>query len=169
MKRKKYNDVLLESKIQKIIHQVLRESNLDDDFNDEIEENDDEFKYSDSQDLGMGRHRQIIIYKGAEIGYLITKEKNWLAPLEEIYLLPDVEYGMDVPFKFREKGMTFVNVKEPWNHNFPSPDVYENTGLIKGLKGWIDFKRFTNYDEALAYATQNLKKITFLFEYGDYD
>lgn len=105
-------------------------------------ESEDEFSFDDSQDLGKGRHRQIIIYRGKEIGYLLYIDKNWLAPVEEIYLLPDVEYGME-----------------------PS----EGGGLLNGKKGWIDFKRFKNYDEAFRYASQNFEELVYLFEYGDYD
>ena len=102
----------------------------------------EEFSFDDSIDLGRGRHRQTIIYRGKEIGYLVSIEKNWLSPVEEIYLLPDVEYGMQ-----------------------PS----EGGSLRDGAKGWIDFKRFKDYDEALEYASQNFDKIVYLFEYGDYD
>ena len=105
-------------------------------------ESEDEFSFDDSQDLGKGRHRQTIIYQGKEIGYLLYIDKNWLAPVEEIYLLPDVEYGME-----------------------PS----EGGGLLDGKKGWIDFKRFKNYDEAFRYASQNFEELVYLFEYGDYD
>ena len=105
-------------------------------------EPEDEFSFDDSQDLGKGRHRQTIIYRGKEIGYLLYIDKNWLAPVEEIYLLPDVEYGME-----------------------PS----EGGGLLDGKKGWIDFKRFKNYDEAFRYASQNFEELAYLFEYGDYD
>ena len=105
-------------------------------------EPEDEFSFDDSQDLGKGRHRQTIIYRGKEIGYLLYIDKNWLAPVEEIYLLPDVEYGME-----------------------PS----EGGGLLDGKKGWIDFKRFKNYDEAFRYASQNFEELVYLFEYGDYD
>lgn len=105
-------------------------------------ESEDEFSFDDSQDLGKGRHRQTIIYRGKEIGYLLYIDKDWLAPVEEIYLLPDVEYGME-----------------------PS----EGGGLLDGKKGWIDFKRFKNYDEAFRYASQNFEELVYLFEYGDYD
>lgn len=105
-------------------------------------ESEDEFGFDDSQDLGKGRHRQTIIYRGKEIGYLLYIDKNWLAPVEEIYLLPDIEYGMQ-----------------------PS----EGGGLLDGKKGWIDFKRFKNYDEAFRYASQNFEELVYLFEYGDYD
>lgn len=100
-----------------------------------------EFNYSDSVNLGNGRHRQEIIFNSKEIGYLLTIEKNWLAPLEEIYLLPDVEVGMSEP----------------------------TGGLLEGKKGWIDFKRFTDYDTALKYANDNFDNIAYLFEFGDYD
>lgn len=69
-------------------------------------------------------------------------EKNPLAPIEEKYILPDIEYGMQ-----------------------PS----EGGGLLDGKKGWIDFKVFSNYDEALRYVSQNFKELAYLFEYGDYD
>ena len=101
-----------------------------------------EFSYGDSQDLGKGKHRQPIIYRGKEIGYLVSVDKNWLAPVEETYILPDVEYGMH-----------------------PS----EGGGLLDGKKGWIEFKRFKTYDEAFRYASQHFDELAYLFEYGDYD
>lgn len=100
-----------------------------------------EFVYSESEDLGKGRHRQTIIYKGEEIGFLITIEKNWLAPLEERYILPDVEIGMSEP----------------------------TSGLLKGKKGWIEFKVFDDYDTAFDYADKNFKQVSYLFKYGDFD
>lgn len=106
-----------------------------------LKESNDEFTYSDSDDLGNGRHRQTIIYRGKEIGYLVTIEKNLLAPLEEIYLLPYIDYGMQ-----------------------PGGEA-----LRGGAKGWIDFKRFTNYDEAFVYVSQNFEEIVYLFENGDFD
>ena len=117
------------------LHRIVRES-----VKRILKESNDEFTYSDSDDLGNGRHRQTIIYNGKEIGYLLTIEKNWFAPLEELYLLPDVEYGLQAGEHMRD-----------------------------GAKGWIDFKRFTNYDEAFAYASQNFEEVAYLFENGDYD
>ena len=105
------------------------------------ESSSDEFEYSDSYDLGRGKHRQEIIYNGKEIGYLLTIEKNWFAPLEEKYILPDIETGMSEPTQ----------------------------GMLDGKKGWIDFKVFNNYEEAFAYAKQNFEELAYLFEYGDYD
>ena len=119
------------------LHRIVRES-----VRRVLRESEDEFSYGDSQDLGKGRHRQTIIYRGKEIGYLLYVEKNWLAPVEENYILPDVEYGMQ-----------------------PS----EGGGLLDGKKGWIDFKVFKNYDEAFRYASQNFEELAYLFEYGDYD
>lgn len=119
------------------LHKIVKET-----VNRIIKESADEFSYSDSEDLGRGRHRQTIIYKGKEIGYLLSIEKNPLAPIEEKYILPDIEYGMQ-----------------------PS----EGGGLLDGKKGWIDFKVFGNYDEAFRYASQNFKELAYLFEYGDYD
>lgn len=117
------------------IRKIVKES-----VNRILKETTDEFTYSDSYDSGKGRHRQTIIYKGKEIGYLVTIEKNWFAPLEELYLLPDVEYGLQ-------------------------PGEY----MRGGAKGWIDFKRFKDYDEAFAYASQNFEEVAYLFENGDYD
>ena len=106
------------------------------------ETTENEFSYGDSQDLGKGKHRQPIIYRGKEIGYLVSVDKNWLAPVEETYILPDVEYGMK-----------------------PS----DGDGLLDGKKGWIDFKLFKTYDEAFRYASKNFDELAYLFEYGDYD
>lgn len=107
-----------------------------------LKDTETEFSYGDSQDLGKGKHRQPIIYRGKEIGYLVSADKNWLAPVEETYILPDVEYGLK-----------------------PS----EGGGLLDGKKGWIEFKRFKTYDEAFRYASQNFDELAYLFEYGDYD
>jgi hypothetical protein len=102
----------------------------------------DEFEYSESVDLGKGRHRQVIIYKGKEVGYLVSKEKNWLAPIEERYIIPDVEVGLSEPTET----------------------------MHEGTKGWIDFKVFVDdYDAAFAYVKQNFKQVAYLFEVGDYD
>lgn len=90
-----------------------------------------EFTYSGTTELRKGKHRQTIICDGKEIGYLFTREKNILSPLEETYLIPDVTYGL--------------------------------------RDGWISFKRFSEYDEALEYARQNFDEVVRLFEIGDCD
>ena len=90
-----------------------------------------EFTYSDTTELRRGKHRQTIICQDKEIGFLITREKNMLAPLEETYLIPDVDYGLQ--------------------------------------DGWIDFKRFSDYDKALEYVTEHFNTIVWLFEVGDCD
>ena len=118
------------------LHRIVRES-----VNKVLRESEDEFEYGDSVETKPNTYRQVIIYKGKEIGFLFYKEKNWLAPIEETYLLPDIEYGMS----------------EPTLH------------LSKGKKGWIDFKRFNEYESAFAYAKQNFEELAYLFEYGDYD
>ena len=101
-----------------------------------------EFEYSESVDLGQGRHQQVIILDGVEIGYLVTKEKNWLAPLVESYVIPDVEVGLSEPTE----------------------------GMLEGKLGWIDFKVFVDdYDSAFKYACDNFEQIGYLFKVGDYD
>ena len=102
----------------------------------------DEFEYSESVDLGKGKHRQVIIYKGKEVGYLVSNEKNWLAPIEESYVIPDVEVGLSEP----------------------------TDSMLEGKKGWIDFKVFVDdYDAAFDYVKKNFEQVTYLFEVGDYD
>jgi hypothetical protein len=113
---------LTESDLHKIIKESVKRI---------LRESDDEFTYSDSIYLGRGKHRQTIIYNGKEIGFLFSKEKNPFAPIEELYLLPDIEYGLQ--------------------------------------DGWMDFKRFTDYDEAFEYASQNFEEIAYIFENGDAD
>lgn len=122
---------LTESDLHRIVNETVKRI---------LKESNDEFTYSDSYDSGKGRHRQTIIYRGKEIGYLVTIEKNWFAPVEELYLLPDVEYGLQ-------------------------PGEY----MRGGAKGWIYFKRFKDYDEAFAYASQNFEELAYLFENGDFD
>lgn len=102
---------------------------------------DKEFSYSESYDLGKGRHRQEIIFNGKEVGYLLSIEKNWLAPIEEKYIIPDVEVGMSEP----------------------------TSGLLDGKLGWIDFKVFTDYDKAFEYVSQNFEQVCYLWEFGDWD
>lgn len=102
----------------------------------------DEFEYSESVDLGKGKHRQVIIYQDKEVGYLISKEKNWLAPIEESYVIPDVEVGLSEPTE----------------------------SMLEGKKGWINFKVFVDdYDAAFVYVKQNFEQVAYLFEVGDYD
>ena len=102
----------------------------------------DEFEYTESVDLGNGRHRQIIIYKEKEVGFLVSKEKNWFAPIEESYVLPDVEIGLLEP----------------------------TDGMLKGKKGWIEFKVFKDdYEAAFEYVKNNFEQIVYLFEVGDFD
>jgi hypothetical protein len=101
-----------------------------------------EFEYSESVDLGHGRHQQVILLDGEEIGFLVSKEKNWLAPIEEFYFLPDVEFGLSEP----------------------------TSGLLEGKLGWIEFKQFKDdYDAAFKYACDNFERIKYLIKYGDYD
>jgi hypothetical protein len=101
-----------------------------------------EFHYSESVDLGKGYHRQEIIYNGKEVGYLVSREKNWLAPITESYVIPDVEEGLSEP----------------------------TSGLLEGKKGWIEFKVFVDdYDAALKYVEENFEQIVYLLEVGDYD
>lgn len=106
-----------------------------------LSESVSEFEYGETEDLGQGRHRQIIYLNGKEIGFLVTREKNFMVPLEEVYVLPDVDQGMSEP----------------------------TDSLRDGAEGWIEFKRFTDYDEALRYATENFDEIAHLFEFGDWD
>ncbi len=109
---------------------------------------DDDFTFGPSHMTNRNTHRQVISYKGREIGYLLYIEHggkmSWLLPVDEIWVLPDVDYGMDTP--------------------------EDRSGLLDGKQGWIDFKRFKNdSDAAIAYVKQNFEKIAYLFEYGDYD
>lgn len=130
-----------------------------------LRENDnDEFEYGDSEDLGKGKHRQTIIYNGKEVGFLLTIETNWLAPLQEKYIIPDIEYGMDIPQDNPENN--YINVKNPFESDL---QPVGRNGLMNGKRGWIDYKVFTDYDEAFQYVKTNFDLVVYLFEYGDYD
>ena len=140
------------------LHRIIKES-----VKRVLRENEsDEFEYGDSKDLGRGRHRQTIIYNGKEVGFLLTIEKNWLAPLEEKYLIPDIEYGMDIPQDNPENN--YMNVKNPFESDL---QPVGRSGLIGGKRGWIDYKVFTDYDEAFQYVKANFDLVAYLFEYGD--
>lgn len=138
--------------VKETVKRVLRENEAD------------EFEYGDSEDLGKGRHRQTIIYNGKEVGFLLTIETNWLAPLQEKYVIPDIEYGMDIPQDNPKNN--YMNVKNPFESDLQP--VGQN-GLIDGKRGWIDYKVFTDYEEALQYVKENFDLVAYLFEYGDYD
>lgn len=100
-----------------------------------------DFTYGESYIVKPGLHSQVISLRGREIGFLRTQELNWFAPLIERYLLPDAEKGFQKP--------------TPW--------------MLKGMKGWIDFKVFDNYDDALNYAKKHLNKLIIMFKFGDWD
>ena len=102
----------------------------------------DEFWYGDSEDLGFGRHRQEIIYKGKGVGYFLYIHKNMYDVPMEKYIIPDIEYGI----------------------------VEGNSkALIEGKNGWIEFKVFDDYEAAFHYVSQNLERIAYLWKYGDFD
>lgn len=105
-----------------------------------FENTNDEFDFSVSYDLGKGRHRQEVFYKGKGVGFLITREINLFTPLVETYYIPDVEYGMQ-----------------------------ESNATLPGKNGWIEFKRFNNDVEALTYVKNNFEDIVFLYANGDWD
>lgn len=123
---------LTESQLKQIITESVKRV---------LKESVNEFEFGEHEDLGRGRHRQVILFNGKEIGFLLTIETSPLAPLKEVYVIPDVDEGMSEP----------------------------TDSLRDGAKGWIEFKRFTNYDEALKYATDNFEDISYLFEFGDWD
>ena len=100
-----------------------------------------EFTYGEAGYVTNSVYHQPIMYDGEEVGVLRTSDINLLAPLVETYLIPDVEAGLD------EGG----------------------AGLLPGKLGWFHFKCFSDYNEALAYVQNNLDKILYLLEYGDYD
>lgn len=151
----KLNESQLRRIVSESVKRVLREYD------------NDEFTFGDSKDLGRGRHRQDIIYRGKPIGYLLNIEKNWLSPIEEKYILPDVDYGMDIPQDEIIDGQNYVNIKNPMKDTTTMPG--KNSTTLEGKRGWIDFKVFDNYDEAFRYASQNFDELVYLFEYGDYD
>ena len=100
----------------------------------------DEFCYSKSQDLGGGKHRQEVIYKGKTVGYLLYIEKNPFL-YEEKHVIPDIE-----------KGFTF-------DSKISSPNCF----------GWIDFKVFDNHVLAQEYIRMYFEAIAVLWEHGDWD
>lgn len=59
---------------RKTVSHILKEGN-------EI----DEFNYPYSENLGRGKHRQEIIYRGKPVGHLLSIEKNIFSDLDEIY------------------------------------------------------------------------------------
>ena len=60
-----------------------------------IIEQEDELRYGESIDIGQGKHRQDIMYKGEFVGFLYSKEKSIFAPIEELYIIPDIDRGLE--------------------------------------------------------------------------
>lgn len=95
---------LTESNLNEIICSVVKEmlNNNDDSYED------NEFTFSDTKEIGPGKHQQQVFYNGEFVGFLSTRERNPLAPIEEYYHIPDVDYGIDnngfIDFKiFKDK------------------------------------------------------------------
>ena len=101
----------------------------------------DDFTFGEPVFVSPGKSQQEIVFRGKPVGFLRTKDKNPFSPLEETYLLPDVDKGIEPP----------------------------TSGTLPGKEGWIDFKYFQSYEEALKYACDNFDEIAHLFEVGDFD
>lgn len=86
----------------------------------------DEFFYSKSQDLGGGKHRQEVIYKGKTVGYLLYIEKNPFF-YEEKYVIPDIEKGFTFDSKISSPtvlaGLTLRYLTTMYSHK----SIYECT------------------------------------------
>lgn len=79
---------LTESKLNEMINSIMEEI-----LNNNTENS--EFTFSDSKEMKPGLHQQRVFYNGELVGFLSTREKNPLAPLEEYYHIPDVNKGID--------------------------------------------------------------------------
>lgn len=79
---------LSESKLNEMITSIMEEimNNATD---------GSEFTFSDSKEMKPGLHQQRVFYMNELVGFLSTRERNPLAPLEEYYHIPDVDYGID--------------------------------------------------------------------------
>lgn len=79
---------LTESKLNEMITSIMEEimNNATD---------GSEFTFSDSKEMKPGLHQQRVFYMNELVGFLSTRERNPLAPLEEYYHIPDVDYGID--------------------------------------------------------------------------
>lgn len=87
---------LSESKLNEMINSLMEEI-----LNNNAENS--EFAFSDTKELRPGLHQQRVFYMNELVGFLDTREKNPLAPIEEYYHIPDVDYGID--------GQGFINFK----------------------------------------------------------
>lgn len=79
---------LTESKLNEMINSIMEEI-----LNNNTENS--EFTFSDSKEMKPGLHQQRVFYMNELVGFLSTRERNPLAPLEEYYHIPDVDYGID--------------------------------------------------------------------------
>lgn len=79
---------LTESKLNEMIKSIMEEI-----LNNNTENS--EFTFSDSKEMKPGLHQQRVFYNGEFVGFLSTRERNPLAPIEEYYHIPDVDYGID--------------------------------------------------------------------------
>ena len=76
-------------------------------------------------------------------------------------------YHQPIMYDGKEVGVlrtSDINLLAPLVETYLIPDV--EVGLDEG---WFHFKCFSDYNEALAYVQNNLDKILYLLEYGDYD
>lgn len=79
---------LTESKLNEMINSIMEEI-----LNNNTENS--EFTFGDTKEVRPGVHQQRVFYMNEFVGYLSTREKNPLAPLEEYYHIPDVNKGID--------------------------------------------------------------------------
>lgn len=79
---------LTENKLNEMINSIMEEV-----LNNNTENS--EFTFSDSKEMKPGLHQQRVFYMNELVGFLSTRERNPLAPLEEYYHIPDVDYGID--------------------------------------------------------------------------
>lgn len=79
---------LTEGKLNEMVTSIINEM-----FGENI--NSEEFTFGDSKEMKPGIHQQQIFYNNELVGFLNTREKNPLAPLEEYYHIPDVNKGID--------------------------------------------------------------------------
>lgn len=54
-----------------------------------------ELRFSESRQIRLGTYRQAVCYDGFFVGFLYTREKNILTPLEEWFSIPDVDKGLE--------------------------------------------------------------------------
>lgn len=78
-----------------------------------------DFEYGKERETREFNWIQEITFNGVPVGFLVSRMKNLFVPTEKIYLIPDIEYGIQDGFgdfkRFTEHDEALDYVKDNFN------------------------------------------------------